>query len=101
MTEFTHPGHKKKTFLTVPVLQNAVKTFQTALNFLNTRFGYIVKNRLIVFINQNNDLSLFRQSINQIAKTQSGRTACHLNIMFFGYSLYFCHKIIGEFFQSI
>ena len=58
MAELADAGNKEKPFFGIAVFQNTVKTFQTLLNISNIGIGNIIKYGLIIFINQNNNLSI-------------------------------------------
>ena len=57
MTEFAYAGNKEETLLVIAVFQNAVKPFKTLLNIRNIGIGNIVKNRLVIFVDQNDNIT--------------------------------------------
>ena len=60
VTEFADAGHKEKAFLMVAIFEDAVKPFQALLDFFDMGIGDIVKDRLVVFIDQDHDFLFFR-----------------------------------------
>lgn len=55
MAEFADACDKDQTLQAVAILQNAVESLQAALDIFDIRIQDVVKNRLVIFINQNDD----------------------------------------------
>ena len=69
MAELAYAGNEEQTFLRIAVFQNAVKSLQTFLNFLNIRVGDILQNRFVIFIHKNDDLTFEFEKVDQLGES--------------------------------